>query len=198
MLTPGRRPPKPFIVQPQGIDDVSYQNWCWLAVAASVSAYYDPNTTWSQCALANGLIAGPGCDCCKTSNQSTCDDPAGGELLDSMGKLNGTNNLTRSANVVSDSEPINQLKQDIVNDVASGHPVCLRIEWQGHAGGHFVGVSKTYMQDGKLFFSISDPLNGPGDYPVVDLLTDGYGSLLKNQEFGTWTDAYFTAEAPAQ
>src|SRR5260370_32822060 len=48
-----------FNMQPQ-----TQTNWCWAATSTSVSHFYRPASTWTQCLVANGDLGHN--DCCNT------------------------------------------------------------------------------------------------------------------------------------
>ncbi len=45
-------------------------NWCWAAVATSVSHFFNPASTWTQCAVANGELNRN--DCCGSGASGPC------------------------------------------------------------------------------------------------------------------------------
>src|SRR4051794_11090591 len=47
--------------------------WCWDASALSVHAYYDPDSTWTQCAFAGRKIGRT--DCCSHPGGDACNQP---------------------------------------------------------------------------------------------------------------------------
>src|SRR5262245_35787098 len=48
-------------------------NWCWAAVSNSVSRYYDPSSTWSQCTIANAELGHS--SCCTNGGSAACNQP---------------------------------------------------------------------------------------------------------------------------
>ena len=67
-VTPGKGG-LPFTMQTQ-IQD----NWCWAAVATSTSLHYNFSSGWTQCKVANKILARPsGVDCCASGSDPECD-----------------------------------------------------------------------------------------------------------------------------
>lgn len=143
--------------------------WCWAAVAASVSQYYDPAGEWTQCQLANVELGQQ--TCCLNGATRACNRPW---RLDSA--LQRTDNLNRMTSNVS-------TLTEIHGEIDSSRPLALRIGWQG-GGGHFVIVIG-YSAGTDPLLSIEDPLRGRRDITYSTLQTAYEGA-------GTWTHSYYT------
>lgn len=142
--------------------------WCWAGVAASVSRYYVPSTTWTQCLIANQQWGRT--DCCGAGATGACNNPSVlGTALTTVGHFDRQTSAQESL-------------QTLENELVAGRPLCIRVGWSG-GGGHFV-VASGVEDDG--FVWVSDP--GGGTTALVD-----YDTLRTNYRgSGTWTHSYFT------
>jgi len=142
--------------------------WCWAAVAASVSRYYVPATTWTQCRVAN--IQWGRTDCCGTGASGPCNNPSVlGTALTTVGHFD------RQTSV---QEPL----QTLENELVVGRPLCIRIGWSG-GGGHFIVASGV---EDDSFVWVSDVGGGTTALVAYDTLRTNYRCS------GTWTHTYFT------
>lgn len=142
--------------------------WCWAGVSASVSRYYRPTTTWTQCRIANAQWGRT--DCCGSGAAGACNNPSTLQTA-----LTNVGHLDRQT---SSQEAL----QTVENEVVAGRPLCIRIGWAG-GGGHFVVASGT-EDDG--FVWVSDPGGGTTALVAYDTLRTAYRGS------GTWTHSYFT------
>jgi hypothetical protein len=144
--------------------------WCWAAVAVSISCYLDPSSqpAWTQATLATKVLQQEGkisaaVNC--SENADPCNCPA--SLTDA---LTTTGNFSETI-----AAPLSfaNLKQQLDN----GMPVCAQIDW-------FDGGAHAIALDGYQIFAsgaqtvvVQDPLNGPSiqfyDDLVDDYLADG-------------------------
>lgn len=144
-------------------------NWCWSAVATSVSLHYYQQSGWTQCELVNEELVET--TCCQNGNSKICDKPWYLEkALQRTGNLENWN----IGNV-----PFEVIKQRIDNEKVIG----ARIGWED-GGGHFV-VIDGYNDNSDQFISIRDPLYGSSTYSF-DSFKDAYLSS------GSWTHTYST------
>ena len=97
----------PFNMEPQ-----TQTNWCWAATSKSVSQFYFPSTTWTQCKIASAELGG---NCCVSPVPSSCNVPW---YLDRA--LTRTNNFVK---VVSRSLTYDE----IYSEIHAGRPVGARI-----------------------------------------------------------------------
>lgn len=159
---------------PFGMQTQTEGNWCWAATATSVSLHYDPTSAWSQCSLANAILALPtGTNCCVTGTDPACNVPW---YLDRA--LGATSNLhdVRSGTVGF---------SDLPTLVAARSPLGVRVEW-ATGGGHFVvlhGWEKT--PSGDEFIDVADPLFGSSTVPYADF-------VARYRTNGSWTHSYWT------
>ena len=141
-------------------------NWCWAAVAASVSAYFNPNTTWTQCKIANAELGQT--DCCTNGSSASCNVPW---YLDRA--------LTLTGNFVSMSSGAGTMN-DVTQEINNNRPLCVRIGWSG-GGGHFVAIDGYNI--GLDMVAVDDPWSGASDVDLSVFQTAYNGS-------GSWTHSY--------
>ncbi|MEJ8854522.1 papain-like cysteine protease family protein [Variovorax robiniae] len=142
--------------------------WCWAAVAASVSRYYVPATTWTQCRVAN--VQWGRTDCCGTGASGPCNNPSVlGTALTTVGHFDHQTSVQESL-------------QTLENELVVGRPLCIRIGWSG-GGGHFIVASGV---EDDSFVWVSDVGGGTTALVAYDTLRTNYRGS------GTWTHSYFT------
>lgn len=141
-------------------------NWCWAAVAASVSAFFNPSTTWTQCGIVNAELGRN--DCCPPGSNPVCDVVW---WLDRA--------LTRTGNFVSMSAGAGSM-QDITQEIDNNRPLCVRIGWSG-GGGHFLAIDGYNKNLGMI--AVDDPASGASDINLTVFQTAYQGS-------GSWTHSY--------
>jgi hypothetical protein len=144
--------------------------WCWAATSVSVSAYYDPQTTWTQCAMVNaekGLTT-----CCEDGSSKLCNEP---------NRLDGP--LTR-AGVLDHKQGGSVGSDEIEREIDAGRPLAWRIGWSG-GGGHFALI-EAYQSGGAEWVAVDDPWLGPSDLPLSTLTEGTYHAPNR------WTHTYFT------
>lgn len=162
------------VTLPFNMETQEQSEWCWSAVAVSVSRFYQPSSTITQCGLAN-LELGGGTDvCCVTPlacNQQNTLETA----LDQVGHF-------------SDMVFAPLTFQETDGEITGQRPLGCRIGWfQG--GGHFVIIHGTSTESSvgfvKQWVAIADPKFGPADY-LIDDFTNAY------RQEGGWTHSYLT------
>ncbi len=150
--------------------------WCWAATSVSVSAYYDPQTSWTQCTMVNaekGLSI-----CCEDGSSDACNNP------------NRLDHPLNRADVL-DHKQAGPIGYDTIGkEIDAGRPIALRIGWSRdgdprHQRGHFA-VIDAYESSGDQWIAIDDPWWGPWDGPVSTLFQGMYHGS------GSWTHTYFT------
>jgi hypothetical protein len=150
--------------------------WCWAATTVSVSAFYDPHTSWTQCGLVNaekGLTT-----CCSNGSSDDCNMP---HRLD--------RSLKRAS--VLDHKQDGPAGSDVIRqEITAGRPLALRVGWESE-GGHFAAIVG-FKSAGEQWVAIADPWFGAWDGPVSTLTRGKY------QGSGTWSDTYFTRPQPIQ
>ncbi len=144
-------------------------NWCWSATATSVAAFFDTNTSWTQCSLANAELSRN--DCCGAGASGPCNQPWYLDLALRRADDHLANMLWRPSTML-------EIKNEIDND----RPMCLRVGWQG-GGGHFLAIDG-YNRDLDMV-SVDDPWFGPSDVTATTLNSSYQGT-------GSWTHSYWT------
>ena len=151
--------------------------WCWAAVATSVSLFYDASTGQTQCNLVNQQLTQT--SCCDDGSSSDCNKPS---RLDWA--LSLTRNLTR---YVQNPAELSEIRSEI----DSGRPLGVRVGWDDSGDqGHFVVITGyDYSQVGQEKIDINDPNDPDGTPPSIwsyQSFKNGYQGL------GRWTHTYFT------
>lgn len=153
-------------------------NWCWAAVTASVSAFYTPSSSWTQCGVADAALGRN--DCCTTgrSDPAKCNRPFYLETaLDTAGHL---------ARVV----PRDLTIAEVQAEMTRGRPVCARIEWPDRSG-HFLAVVGCLVgPSGDTYLDIADPI-----YLGSRILFHDFATSY--QTGASWTHSYVTTGAAA-
>ncbi len=167
ILTPWQR--IPFSLQHQ-----QQTQWCWAAVSVSVSHYYVPWSTWTQCEMVNQELGQT--TCCVNGSTSQCNQP--NVLSSPLQRVGAFDRMTSSDAGMN----------DIAGEIDAGRPLCWRIGWSG-GGGHFA-VIEGYRRLPAEWVAVDDPWYGASDLPLSTLTTGGY------QGTGDWTHTYFTRRPP--
>lgn len=167
--------------------------WCWDATAVSVANFYNANSGWTQCTLANRVLARA--DCCNLDangvspggNQGSWPDasPLNPNPTNAPGPLPAVGHYTQT--ITSALTPVQLGVQ-----MARPAPVVCNITWYdvngNYAGGHIVVVSGRSLAGGVDHVSVSDPGNGGSTSDVVyNTFRDSY------QNSGKWDHSYLTA-----
>jgi hypothetical protein len=162
----GGAPPKwrtlPFTIQRQ-----TQEQWCWAAVSASVSRFYNSRTSWTQCALANNQFGQV--SCCSKGFLSQCNKPWYlDRALDKVGHFRAFS---------SGAAMMGQVQ----SEVDAGRPLPVRVGWPV-GGGHFLLITG-YSSMNAL--DVQDPWSGSStvNYEVFRLRYRGNGR---------WTHSYWT------
>ena len=155
------------------IEQSQRTNWCWAAVAVSVSHFYSPTSSWNQCKLANQVL---GTKCCGNSNPDVCNRQRPlRPPLEIVGHF-GTR-------IVGEIEPLR-----LQSEIDGNRPVACRIEWYWSGGrGHFVVLNGYHHRsNGQWWVRVRDPSTTRRSYPIRKFATayrDGAGK---------WTHTYTT------
>ncbi len=163
-------------------------NWCWAAVAVSVSHYYDLTSSWTQCSLANRALPPislvnpplPRCDCCTNGKSRDCDRYF---RLDTPLLITGNLN-----SMVVGPVPFN----GVVGEISNDRPLACRMFWRGR-GAHFVVLygcaGAPYGPEASNWVRIQDPKFGFFRYR--------YGRFARNYlGGGVWEHSYYTQPQP--
>lgn len=165
----GSSPPTLRIkAQPQEQDE-----WCWAAVSSTVSRFFDPASSWTQCNVVSAELANP--SCCQNGATAGCNVQW---YLDHA--------LTRTGNLrgmLNGSLP----SSTVAGEIQAGFPLCIRVQWST-GGGHFLLISGALQgSDGQDYVVLSDPIYGESSYAISDLTSGNY-----THDGGTWTHTYRT------
>jgi len=167
--------------------------WCWDASTVSVAAYYNKNTAWTQCSLANQMLSRQ--DCCVGVGQVS---PCGN--YGSWPDLNPLTNTTANApmqtvgvytatinSTLTPAQISAQLARNWqgVQGAGVGAPFLCNISWQG-GGGHIVVVSGRSLVGTVDHVSVADPGSGTVSDWVYTAFQNAY------QVTGTWNKSYTT------
>ncbi|MGO9234323.1 MAG: hypothetical protein ACLP4V_09685 [Methylocella sp.] len=184
-------------------------NWCWIAVATSISHYYNPASTWTQCSLTTAQLQASASlhmqgQCCPdaqllASSPGLAQKLANPYSLSSEYALDGVNSqlaatptgicnhtgdiakaLTQTGNLNRETGSVVGIS-DLLNELSAGRPVCINIAWSG-GGGHFIAATGVELPDTVI---VEDPVYGPSALPYQTLANSYQGN-------GTWTDSYYT------
>jgi hypothetical protein len=157
-----------FTMEPQQLDQ-----WCWAAVAVSVTNYIKPNSAPSQCDLAARAL-GVAAGCRGNAPPPACDQPYSLNLA--------LNDLSRQlGNHIVGPVSFAKIKQTI----DGGWPIPVRIVWDDHpANGHFVVITGYHVSpNGIPRLQVDDPFY---DRSIVD-----YNTLVSSYKgSGSWERTY--------
>jgi hypothetical protein len=155
--------------------------WCWSAVATSVSHFFDPASKWRQCVLVNEELGQS--NCCQNGSSTECNQPW---YLDKA--------LKRTGNLSYITAGTSTL-QGLVDEISARRPFGARIGWSG-GGGHFVILSgyEIGVSTGGGF----PPRVSTSEWVLID--DPWYGEswsryndfAVRYQGSGAWTHSYFT------
>ena len=143
-------------------------NWCWAAVATSISLFYDPASTWTQCTVANAELNRN--DCCGTGASGACN--VYGFLDTSLTTVGHLDHFTGSTSTFA----------EVRTEIDGGRPLCARTAWSG-GGAHFLSIIGYRVFQEML--AVDDPWYGKSDVSYAT-----FGSAY--QGTGSWTHSYFT------
>jgi hypothetical protein len=144
--------------------------WCWAALTASVSCYYNGSSSWTQCRLVNAELNQAGC--CVHGGSSQCNNPWYPEQ-----SLTRTGNLDRMDGAAASFDQVD-------TEIDAGRPLGVRIAWAG-GGGHAVAVAGYLQGTGGNHLAIADPW-----YGASDVLEDTF--RMAYQGTGSWNATYVT------
>src|ERR1700719_3351620 len=152
--------------------DVPHQeqdNWCWAATRAGIADFYDEDSGWTQCEIANADLSRT--DCCGGGAGGPCDVYG---FLDRA--LSTVGHFERMAAAVADFQTVD-------GEIDARRALGRRVAWSG-GGAHFVAIGG-YRELPAPYVHVEDPWYGPSDVPYATLVS-GY------QGTGSWTHSYWT------
>lgn len=145
--------------------------WCWAATTVSITLFYDPKSTWTQCTLVNHAFNQT--TCCTNGSSSACNQPwYPDQALTITGHLSSTSNSS-------------QTFATVMREIMASRPISIAIYWKG-GGGHNPAISG---------FDNSRPAS-----PTIDLQDPWYGPSTQDfntfpstyQGGASWGVTYFT------
>jgi hypothetical protein len=148
--------------------------WCWAAVATSVSKFYPDNSQATQCTVANATLNRN--DCCPDQTGAVCNVSA---------RLDEALSVTKNLYTWTPDQILNP--QGIVRQLQNRQVICCRIEWES-GQGHFVAIDGYSDTTGRPTVDVRDPWYKDWTYDYQMFCTAYQGS-------GKWTDTYFTKPA---
>ncbi len=160
-------------------------NWCWAAVAVSVTRLLYPGSTWTQCLLATRVFFTEGLrppDCCVESNKSTsdCNHEAGLDLaLYTTGAL---------ANTKAQTPPDGDT---LYTELSNGRPVACQVNWIGTTENHFVAIVGYHRVGTDERVDILDPAYPPTTGVLLNSFLNNY-CPLNSPTSASWKTTYFT------
>jgi Papain-like cysteine protease AvrRpt2 len=144
-------------------------NWCWAATSTGIAHFYDEDSTWTQCEIANSNLGRT--DCCAGAGSGPC---------------NVYGYLDRALATVGHFDRIAALAADfqsVDTEIDARRPLGVRVAWSG-GGAHFVAIGG-YRELPEPYVHVEDPWYGPSDVPYATLANGYHGT-------GTWTHTYWT------
>jgi hypothetical protein len=156
-----------------------HTDWCWAAIAASVSRHYSPKTKWCQCRLASEMVRRTGRgrrDCCKRLKGRSLEVCNEEWFLASALRIIGRGGGRIKRSRLSFAA--------VQKSVRAGLPICARIGWPDGTG-HFVVITGcNQSRNGDQWVYVEDPLHGHGTWLYAEFCTNyHYGG-------GRWTATF--------
>ncbi|HTR38284.1 MAG TPA: papain-like cysteine protease family protein [Bryobacteraceae bacterium] len=158
-----------------------HSNWCWAAVATSVSRYFDPDSGWCQCRMASRMarlskLKVKTCGTCGKSKRvaAACNRPWYLEKA-----------LALADRLKGQPKPKPLKFSRVRKRIKAGNPVCARILWGQGPDAHFVVISGCYRsKSGELWVDVEDPDSGSSTWR--------YDEFLSNYQYaqGQWVATY--------
>ena len=146
-------------------------NWCWSATTVSITIYYDPATTWTQCTLVNKALNQT--TCCQNGSSNNCNKPwYGDQALGITGHLNSATGGSLSLSTV-------------MKEIRGSRPISIAIYWNG-GGGHNPAIDGFDATDpASPVIEIEDPIFGPS--------TQDFNSFPTTYQGGAnWGNSFLT------
>jgi acylphosphatase len=145
--------------------------WCWSATTVSITLFYDPAATWTQCTLVNNKFGQT--TCCTNGSSNACNQPGYPDQA-----------LTTTGHLASTALGKPSL-QTLTNQLEAGHPVSINIQWNG-GGGHNPATDGYDNRDTATpTIDIQDPWYGQS--------TQDFNTFPGSYNGGaSWYESYFT------
>jgi len=148
-----------------------HSNWCWAAVSTSVALFYDPESKWTQCGVANRNLHRR--NCC--GNDGKCNVTA--HLKDALALVRHAERRPQAKSI--GTIPLRRTQREI----DAGRPIGARTQWRGGEGAHFLTIVG-YHSELELL-TIADPLFGSSHWHYR-AFSDDY------RHSGEWKNSYYT------
>lgn len=163
-----------FQIQQQGRDQ-----WCWAAVASSISGFYQDETVPTQCGLATQFLAVAE-DCCQPDASDSCNVPFALDIV-----LNQLGHLVQPTRGVVSFEDLNG------EITENQQPVVARIMFSDFVTAHFVVLIGCAIDDnGAQMLKVADPSEAAGNVTSIE-----YSAFMNDYRPGAiWDQTYFTAK----
>lgn len=162
-----------------------HSDWCWAAVAASVSRHFTPDSPWCQCKLAS-VMARITTKREKLGAQACCARPTNKRLA---AACNQAWYLDRALRIVGRSGGRAKkgalMFRRIRMEILAGRPVCARMQWGNATSGHFVLISGCRESSrGGQWLYVEDPFYGNSTWL--------YHEFRSNYQYagGRWSNTY--------
>jgi hypothetical protein len=162
------------------------QMWCWDATAVSIANYYNANSGWTQCTLANTVLARN--DCCNLDANGVSPGGNWGSWPDNSPLVPNPTNAPGPLQAVghyTQTLAFALSTAQLGTQIANSAPVVCNISWAG-GGGHIVALRGCSQVSGVDHVSVSDPADGSNSDWVYNTFKTAYLGT------GTWDHSYPT------
>jgi hypothetical protein len=143
------------------------REWCWATTSVSVDKFFDDNSAWTECKMAEAELGVSCCPSLQACNRVHPLDPP----LTRVQRLRGP--------VLAKTLTFDEIKAEIL----AGNPICVRVQWSD-GGGHFAAiVGYDVTEKGLQRVYVADPFYG-------DSTASYDGFVSKYQGEGKWTHTF--------
>jgi hypothetical protein len=158
-----------------------HSDWCWAAVAVSVSRHFWRDSPWCQCKLAREMTKRE-----KPGERRCCAHP----FTKPIAKVcNQAWYLERALKIVGRLAAPPKARgltyRQIDKEIRAGRPVCLRVQWGDEPIGHFVVITGCKQSSrGNQWLYIEDSFHGSSTWL--------YSEFRRNYQYslGHWSHTY--------
>jgi len=152
--------------------------WCWAATAVSMTLFYTPSSSETQCGLAKALL--DKVSCCGSGGPTVCNT-----------KANLENALARTG-VLDHPPDAGGVDITVIrNEIDNARVLCWRFQWAGGTAAHF-GAIADYADGAIPQIRVFDPWLGVTWARLQDFNAGVYVDKDQLVRSGQWTDTYFT------
>jgi hypothetical protein len=124
-------------------------NWCWAAVTLSIFKFYEPNSNFAQCAIANYVL-----------NQQTC---CGSPIPDHCNVAIDLGFAMTKCQLLANQTDGDINYQAVVSEINNNRPIGVALYWmdqQNAQGGHAVVIYGYRNHTTGPWICIADPAGG--------------------------------------